>query len=143
MSKVPEDIETLKKWAGWVIEDQRYPMKQNEMDRLAAKAVMNLIAYVGTLKAQTSALESRLSVEVNACELALKSERNLTRQLALAVEALGFYADEQEWFDYKAYAMNMKTGLINNVDSHFDGDLGIRARNTLAAIRAMDEGKDE
>ncbi len=47
MPKAIEDIETLKKWAAWVRNDP-----YDEVQEAAAKAVMNLIAYVGTLKAE-------------------------------------------------------------------------------------------
>jgi hypothetical protein len=49
-----------------------------------------------------------------------------------AIEALEFYADVEEWIDYKAYATDPKSGERMRVDSKFDHDEGSLAKQALA-----------
>jgi len=55
-------------------------------------------------------------------------------KLKTAEEALEYYGDREEWFDYKAVGTH--EGIPHAVDSHFDGDLGAKAREALKSIRA-------
>ena len=52
-------------------------------------------------------------------------------------EALEFYADYEEWVDYKAVCTD-GTG----VDSHFDGDMGQRAREALQQSSVPHPGEE-
>jgi hypothetical protein len=56
MAKAATDIETLKKWAAFVLASNGMHEEEHE----AARAVLNLVAMVGTLKAQTEKLTARL-----------------------------------------------------------------------------------
>lgn len=47
-------------------------------------------------------------------------------------EALEFYANENEWIDYKAECSYKNHTM--RVHSHFDDDFGAKARAALAAI---------
>lgn len=57
------------------------------------------------------------------------------QEIASLREALEFYADYEEWVDYKAVCADG-----TEVDSHFDGDMGQRARDALGIATPEETG---
>jgi hypothetical protein len=80
----------------------------------------DLDIYIGKLKSENARLK-------------LRDDKKLVERIKALRECLKFYADENEWIDYKAVCEDG-----TEVDSHFDGDMGAKA---IAALIA-DEKED-
>lgn len=73
--------------------------------------------------------------EIEEIKAMVKALIQVHQKLAIAVEALQFYADTEEWIDYKSYNLPLQD-QSKRVESKFDQDPASKAIEALKAIQS-------